>query len=39
LLLLLLNLEPSLTLGPHPSLFFCPWELQLQNLTSLGLFL
>lgn len=33
------GLQPPLTLRAHPSLLFCPWELQLQNLTCLGLFL
>lgn len=36
--LFFLRLEPSLTLGPHPSLFFCLWELELQNVSFLGLF-
>lgn len=33
------SFQMPLTLRPHASFFFCPWELQLQNFTSLGLFL
>lgn len=39
LLLLLPHLQLPHALRPQLPLFFCPGELQLQNLTSLGLFL
>lgn len=37
--LLFPSFQTPLTLRPQAALFFCPWELQLQNLTSLGLLL
>lgn len=37
--LLFPGFQTPFTLRPHPSFFFRPRELQLQNLTSLGLFL
>lgn len=37
--LFFLSFQPPFALRPNSSFFFCPWELQLQNLTCLGLFL
>lgn len=37
--LLFFGFQPPFALRPHSSFFFCPWELQLQNITCLGLFL
>lgn len=33
------SFQPPFALRPNSSFFFCPWELQLQNVTCLGLFL